>query len=207
MLLLFFLAIRLGKLIGTEQSRSLAIGQLYFLELGLLGIRLFDNDFLDLHFDGEDVIRRAIIFEATDIQLLDHNTGSQAYFDFHVNYLLHHLFKANGFLVLLYYFNLDRRLKTFSKIAYYSKLIGSPNRINFCQDKLKILQVRYQISGFFQLILEVLSKLIPNIVNKGLRISKVFSKEGFEFRPYNGSNVFVMALVLSPYKADDAPEE
>ena len=61
--------------------------------------------------------------------------------------------------------------------------------------------------GFFQLILEVFSKLILNIANKNLRISKVFLKEGFKVRPCNKSDTLVIAFMLSPPKTNSAIEE
>lgn len=52
----------------------------------------------------------------------------------------------------------------------------------------------------------VLTKLAPDVVDKDLRVRKVFLEEGFEVRPRNKSNAFVMALMVSPSKADDATE-
>ena len=63
------------------------------------------------------------------------------------------------------------------------------------------------ISDFFQLRLGVPPKLTPDAVNKGLRASKVLSKEGFELKPRDRSGALVAVLVLSLSKADGATEE
>ena len=65
-----------------------------------------------------------------------------------------------------------------------------------------MLKVWCLVSGFFQLILGVFSKLIPNIVNKDLRIPKILLEKDFEFWPHDWSNALVAALVLSPSKVD-----
>lgn len=90
-----------------------------------------------------------IIFRATNIRVLNHDTGFWTYFSFHINRCLHYLFEANGFSVLLFYFNLNKKLDAFLEIANYSRLIGDSDRIKFCQDKLKILKIEYLISDFF----------------------------------------------------------
>ena len=64
--------------------------------------------------------------------------------------------------------------------------------------------MEYLISDFFQLVLEISSKLIPDIVNKSLRISEVFSEEIFKLRSCDWSDTLMMALVLSPSRANRA---
>ena len=63
------------------------------------------------------------------------------------------------------------------------------------------------VSGLFQLVLGVPSKLTPNVVDEGLRIPEVLSEEGFELWPRDRSGALVAALVLSPSEADGATEE
>ena len=70
-----------------------------------------------------------------------------------------------------------------------------------------MLKVRGSISGFFQLVLGVLSKLTSDTVNKSLEAPEIFPEEGIEFWPRDGSDAFVTLLVLSLSKADGATEE
>ena len=70
-----------------------------------------------------------------------------------------------------------------------------------------MLEVWCPLSGLFQLVLGVPSKLTPDIVNKGLRIPEVLSEEGFELWPRDQSGALVAALVLSSSEADTATEE
>lgn len=108
---------------------------------------------------------------------------------------------------MLLYLNCNKRLETFLKIANYSEFIRSSNGIKLYQDRLKMMKVRCPILGFFQLVIRVFSKLTPNIVKKSLGIPKIFSKESFELKPYDQSNAFVAAVMLSPFEADGAIEK
>ena len=67
--------------------------------------------------------------------------------------------------------------------------------------------MRCPISGFFQLVLGVLSKLTPNIINKSLVIFEIFSKEGFKLRPYDWNDAFMVAFMLSLSEADNTIEK
>ena len=62
------------------------------------------------------------------------------------------------------------------------------------------------VLSLFQLVLEILSKLIPDIFNKSLRCSKVFLKENFELKSCDQNSIFVAMLVLSPSKANKVIE-
>lgn len=90
-----------------------------------------------------------MIFGVIDIQFLDHSVRSQVCLDLCIDGSLYYLFEVNGFLVLLFYFNLNGRLKAFLKIIDYSKLIGSLNRIKFYKIRFKLLEMEYSILGFF----------------------------------------------------------
>ena len=65
----------------------------------------------------------------------------------------------------------------------------------------------YPVLGFFQLILKILSKLIPDVVNQSLKIPKVFFKEGFELESYKKNDALVVALVMSSSEANSAIKE
>ena len=110
-------------------------------------------------------------------------------------------------MILLFHCNFNGRLEAFSEIADHNKLIRDFDKIKFCQDGLKILEIRCPISGLFYLILGVFPKLTPNIVNKGLKTSKVFLKIGFEVKLYDKSSVFMVALLLNFSEADGAIEK
>ena len=53
----------------------------------------------------------------------------------------------------------------------------------------------------------VLSKFIPNVVNKGLKIAKIFLEKGFKFWFYNQSSALVIILMLSLFEANSIIEE
>ena len=108
---------------------------------------------------------------------------------------------------MLLYFNLDRGFEVFLKIADYSGLGGGSNSTKLYQDWLKVLKVGGVISNFFQLILRVLFKLTLDIIDKGLRVSKVFLKKGLKIKLRNWSSALVAALVLGLSEADRATEE
>ena len=107
-------------------------------------------------------------------------------------------------MVLLFYFDLNRRLEAFLKIANHSKLIGGPNKIRFCQNRLKVLKVKCLILGLFWLILRVFFKLTLDTINKGLETFKVFIEENFELKLYNQSSILIAAFVLSLSEANKA---
>ena len=62
------------------------------------------------------------------------------------------------------------------------------------------------ISSFPLLVLRVLSKLIPDNVNKSLNICNVFLEKGFKVRPYDQSGTLVAVLMLSSFKAKEVIE-
>ena len=110
-------------------------------------------------------------------------------------------------MVILFYLNLNKKFEAFLEITNYSKLIGGFDKIKFRQNELKMLKVGCSIVGFFLLILGILPKLTPNIVNKSLEIPKVFSKKDFEIRLCDRSRALITAFVLSPFKANNATEK
>ena len=57
------------------------------------------------------------------------------------------------------------------------------------------------------MILEILSKLTLDIMNKGLGITKVFLKEDFEYWLYDWNDNLVATLMFSPLKAKNAMEK
>ena len=65
-----------------------------------------------------------------------------------------------------------------------------------------MLKVGDIVSSFFQLVLRILFKLTPDIVDKSLRISEDFLKEDFKIKLYDQSGALMMALVLSPSETD-----
>ena len=67
--------------------------------------------------------------------------------------------------------------------------------------------MRYLISNFFQLVVGVSSKLILDIINKSLRISKVFSEKSFELRLCNQNGTFLTTCVLNLFNSDGIIEK
>ena len=63
------------------------------------------------------------------------------------------------------------------------------------------------VSSFFQLVLELPSKLALDTINKGLGVLEVLLEEVLELKPCDQSGAFVAVLVLSPSDADSATEE
>ena len=119
-------------------------------------------------------------FRVIDIQVLNHDTRSQARHSLCVDSFLYYLFKVSRFSILLFYLNLNERLETFLEITDYKKLIRGLDKIEFCQDRLEVLKLGCPFPSFFQIILGVSSKISPNIVNKDLGIFKVFLKKDFK---------------------------
>ena len=69
-----------------------------------------------------------------------------------------------------------------------------------------MLKMRCLVLGFFQLILGVLPKLILEVVNEGLKTSKIFLKESFKLKLYDKSGAFMVALMLSSSEIDGTIE-
>lgn len=67
---------------------------------------------------------------------------------------------------------------------------------------MEIFKIKDIVSGFFQLVLEVLSQYILNIVDNNPRISEIPSEKSFEVRPYDKSSAFMAALILSLFEAN-----
>ena len=67
-----------------------------------------------------------------------------------------------------------------------------------------MLKVGGVILSFFQLVLAVSFKLIPDAINKGLKVSKVFLKENLEVRLCNQSGALMPLLMLGPSGIDTA---
>lgn len=86
---------------------------------------------------------------------------------------------------MLFYFDLNKNVKIFLEITDHYELIGGSNEIEFRQDGLNMLKMRCPISGFFKLVLEILSKLTLDIVYKSLGTSENFLEEGFKLGSYN----------------------
>ena len=63
------------------------------------------------------------------------------------------------------------------------------------------------VLNFFQLILGIVSKLILNIVDEGLRIPKVLPEEDFELWPRDWNGALRAAFVLSQSETDDVTEK
>ena len=70
-----------------------------------------------------------------------------------------------------------------------------------------MLKVGDVVSSFFQLVLGIFSKLIPNAINKSLGVLKVFSEKGLELWLRDLNSSLVIMLVLGPFEADNAIEE
>lgn len=67
---------------------------------------------------------------------------------------------------------------------------------------MKVLKIGDVLSSFFQLILGVSSKLTPDCINKGLRISEILLEERFEVKLRVKNGIFVAVLMLSLFEAD-----
>ena len=70
-----------------------------------------------------------------------------------------------------------------------------------------MLKVGGITSSFFQLVLEVPSKLTSDTINKGLGVSKILSKESFKLWPRDWSGAIVAVLVLGSSEVNGAAEE
>lgn len=67
-----------------------------------------------------------------------------------------------------------------------------------------MLEVGGVLSSFFLMIFEISFKLTLDIVNKDLEFSKVLLEESFKIRQCDKCGIFVAALILSLFKADNA---
>ena len=115
---------------------------------GFFGVKVFNGYSLGLHF-CDNIIKKMVISWTINIRVLDHDIRFQAKISFYVDNFLHYLFKVNGFSVLLLHLNFNKRLETFLKIADYSKLIKSSDKINLHQDRLKLLKLKRSVFGLF----------------------------------------------------------
>lgn len=147
------------------------MGGVSFFGLRLLRAKVFSSCCLGQYFCGS-IIRKTMTFRAIDIRVLDHNIKPQAYLDFYIDNSLHHLFKAHGFLVILFYLDFNRKLKLFSEIANYSELIGGSDRVNIYQNKLEVLKVRYSVLSLFLLVLEFSLNLFQILLIKAPKYSR-----------------------------------
>ena len=134
---------------------------------------------------------------AAGSHIFNHDTKPYISLVFYIYHSLHHLFEASWYLVLLFYFNLDEKFEAFLKVVDHNWLIQDLNSVKLCQKKLVILEVWCPVLGLFQLVLRVSFKLILNIIDKSLKIPKVFLEKGFEIRPNNRKNTFMAILVLN----------
>ena len=78
-------------------------------------MKFFGSSFLDLYFGCKGGIRKMMTFKAIDIRVFDYDARFLACFDLCNDHLLHYFFKINDFFVLLFYLDLDRKLKIFWK--------------------------------------------------------------------------------------------
>ena len=84
-----------------------------------------------------------------NIQVLDYDVRFQARFSLCVDKFLHYLFEVDGFLLLLFYLKLNRRLEVFLEIADHSKLIEGYNKIKLYLNGLKMLEVECPVLSLF----------------------------------------------------------
>ena len=66
-----------------------------------------------------------------------------------------------------------------------------------------MFKLRCLVSDLFYLEFRIFSKLSRNIIDKNLRIPKVFLEENFKVRQYNKSSIFVVILILGVSKANN----
>ena len=62
------------------------------------------------------------------------------------------------------------------------------------------------VASLFQLVLRVFFQLSSDIINKSLRVPKVFFEKDFEVRLCNRNDAFMLALILSSSEADSVTE-
>lgn len=67
--------------------------------------------------------------------------------------------------------------------------------------------MRCLILSFFQLVLEVFSKLILDIIDKSLGVLEVFLEEGFKVGPNDRNDALIVAPVLGLFDANSATKE
>ena len=61
--------------------------------------------------------------------------------------------------------------------------------------------------SFFQLVLRILSKLIPNTIDKGLGIFEVFLEKNLEVRLCDQSDTLMAVLLLGPFETNGITEK
>ena len=69
------------------------------------------------------------------------------------------------------------------------------------------MKVKYLISDFFQLVLRILFKLIPDTVNKGLEILEHLFEKNYKFELYDRSNTLLVIFILSSPKANSVTKK
>ena len=57
------------------------------------------------------------------------------------------------------------------------------------------------------MVLAVSSKLTPDIINKGLKVSKIYLEKSLELWPSNQSDALIAVLVLGSFEADGTTEK
>ena len=62
---------------------------------------------------------------------------------------------------------------------------------------MKILEIKGLILDFFYLALKVSFKLILDIDNKGLKISRIFLKKDFELWLYNKNDILIVVFIIN----------
>ena len=112
--LFFSLVGLLGRLAGLSPGQSWAC----FFYFRLFRVGVFGSYSLGLHL-WSGAARKAANFGITDIRVLDHGIRFHACFGLYIDCFLYHFFKVYGFSILLLYFNLNRKLKTFPEVADY----------------------------------------------------------------------------------------
>ena len=103
--------------------------------------------------------------------------------------------------------NLNKRFEAFLEIADHCGLIEDLNSIKLYKDRLELLKIGGVVLSLFYLVLGVPSKLVPDLIDKGLGVPKVFLKKGLKLWLYNWSGAFVTALMLGSFEAGGAAEE
>lgn len=89
---------------------------------------------------------------------------------------------------------------------YYIIVDLSKALIKLYQNRLKVLKVEYLVLVFFQLVLKISSKLNSDIINKSLKIFKIFLEKSVNVKLYDRSRTYRAMFVLSPSKVNDAPK-
>ena len=80
-------------------------------------------------------------FWRTNIWVSNYGTRLWARFGLYINCFLYHLFIASWFLVLLLYFDFDRRFVIFLEILDHSQLIQYLENIKLYKNRLELLKM------------------------------------------------------------------